>query len=148
MATDAKSPTQPPVALISQRAADFTFRYSNNVQYEPSIWDLKLTFGQTDQTTTPPTVIQHTAITLSWPEVKVLAYFLRSCLAGHEAQIGKIVMVPDTILPIPEEPPQTISPSQRAAWKNVFDAMNKIYDEFMRENPEAVPVSAGKPKRQ
>jgi len=94
------------------------------------------------------TVIQHTAITLSWPEAKVLAYFLNAHVAGHEAQVGRLVMVPDIIPALSEEAPQGVSSANLALWKKAFLAMNKLYHEFVQENPEAAPTPAAKSKHQ
>jgi predicted RNA-binding protein len=95
-------------------------------------------FGQTDQKISPLTVIQHSAITLSWAEVKVLTFFLRAHLAGHEAQVGRVVILPDVVAPVPSEMPRGVP--NATMWKKAYDAMNKLYEEFMRENPESAPA--------
>jgi hypothetical protein len=138
MAANNEASTQPGPTFESKKSDDFTSRYANNVQFEPTLFDLKVIFGSTDLSATPPTVRQHTAIALSWAEVKVLAYFLQAHLVGHETQVGRIVLVPDVVLPPTEEIPATATPWQRAAWKKIFDATNKLYQEFMRKNPEAL----------
>ncbi|MGO9650207.1 MAG: hypothetical protein ACLPOO_19405, partial [Terriglobales bacterium] len=135
MAPENDASAQPNATLDIRRTDDFTSRYANNVQLEPTLWDVKLTFGQTDQKIGPMTVVQHTAITLSWPEAKVFSYFLRSHVAAHEAQIGGITIFPDIILaPSGEVPPGINTPQQQALFKKAVDAMNKVFREFMQEN--------------
>jgi hypothetical protein len=70
---------------------------------EASAWDLKLIFGQLDQARTPNVVTQHTAMALSWLQVKLLIYYLQLDLAVYESQYGKIV-IPAAILPPPPGP--------------------------------------------
>lgn len=82
----------------------FTFDYANNVYLESSAWDLKLIFGQLDQAEGAINVDQHTAITIPWPQAKVLIYFLKVHLLAYEIENGKIV-VPKIALPPEPQPP-------------------------------------------
>ena len=86
-----------------ERDEDFVSLYANNIWHEVSAWDLKLIFGQLDQARTPNVVTQHTAMALSWLQVKLLIYYLQVDLAVYEAQYGKIV-IPAAILPPPPGP--------------------------------------------
>ena len=86
-----------------ERDEDFASLYANNVWYEPSVWDLKLIFGQLDQLKSPNVVTQHTAIAVSWMQVKLMIYFLQIQLAAYEFQNGN-VKLPEGILPPPPEP--------------------------------------------
>ncbi len=72
-------------------------RRANNIWHEVSAWDLKLIFGQLDQARTPNVVTQHTAMALSWLQVKLLIYYLQIDLAVYEAQYGKVA-IPAAIL--------------------------------------------------
>jgi len=130
--------TQSSTTIDVKKASDFTYRYANNVQFEPTLWDLKVIFGQVDQSTSPASILQHTAITLAWPEVKTLAYFLRAHMAAHEAQVGKIALIPETINPPVSEAPAILSAYQRTKFELAYQAMAKVYEEFMRDNPEAL----------
>jgi hypothetical protein len=112
------------------------------------LWDLKLTFGQTDQKISATTVVQHTAITVSWAEAKVLAYFVNAHVASHEAQIGRIVLIPDIVLPPSEEIPPNIPAAKHATWKKAYVAMNKLYQAFIRANPELAPTASAKSQHQ
>lgn len=60
--------------------------------------DLKLIFGQLDQARSPNLVAQHTAIALSWMQVKIMIYCLQIQLAAYEAQYGKVA-IPPALLP-------------------------------------------------
>jgi len=135
--SDATTPDSTPQSVIDyRRTGDFLKRYANNVKFEPSVWDLNFVFGETDQQLGPMVVVQHTAMSLSWPQVKIVAYFLRAYLAAHEAQNGRIKIHPGIIPPVPEEiPEETPDPVE---FKKAVDAMLKNYDEFVRENPEVL----------
>jgi len=106
-----KSPTVPLGSTISEfhRDADFVSRYANNFQIEGTAFDAKLVFGLLDQSKAskePGRVDcdQHTAISLSWPEVKLLIFYLQLHLAGHEKENGKVKISANAL---PPEPPAT-----------------------------------------
>lgn len=90
---------------------DFSEAYANNVYFESSAWDLKLLFGQLDQSgqltqsETKIKTIVHTAITVPWAQAKLMLYWLKGHLEAYEAANGKIQM-PASIIP-PEFPPLT-----------------------------------------
>lgn len=81
---------------------DFSDAYANHVYYESSTWDLKLIFGQLDQSGKEPKVVQHTAITIPWALAKIASYWLRGIVESQELVNGKI-SVPNNIIP-PELP--------------------------------------------
>ena len=94
-----------------RRDPDFVSRYANNVQIESSAFDAKMVFGILDQSSIAKggslAVDQHTAISLSWIEVKLLIFFLQLHVAGHEKENGKIKIPANAI---PPEPPATPQP--------------------------------------
>src|ERR1035437_6050805 len=85
--------------LTFTKVEDFVTAYANNVQFEQNAWDIKMIFGELDQTGGKTNVVeQHTSITLSWAEAKVLSFFLRVQIAAHEIEDGKI-QIPKRVLP-------------------------------------------------
>src|ERR1700691_3791765 len=92
--------TKPATSGDVRRSEELVERYANHVSFEMSVWDLKLIFGQLDQQLGPQTVIQHTAMTLPWPQVKILHHILGSNLVVHEMLNGR-VRVPPGIVPNP-----------------------------------------------
>lgn len=120
------------------RDEDFLYRYANNVFFETTSWDLKITFGQTETQISPQAVIQHTAITLPWPYVKVFAYMLQIHLAGREAEDGKIMVPKGIVLPIPDELPKEAEGKLKHP-KEGLEAVQRLYKEFIAANPEAAP---------
>jgi hypothetical protein len=73
--------------------------YANNSLFEPSVWDLKIIFGQLYRAKNGKSDVDwHTAITLPWPQVKLFAYYLQVNLAMHEAENG-VVKVPERLHP-------------------------------------------------
>ena len=122
-----------PQTLPCRRSGDFVSRYSNNVQLESSAFDLKLVFGLLDQSDAlkimKPSVEQHTAINLSWPEVKLLIFFMQLHLAGYEAESGK-VKVPLNALP--PEPPTTLPPQlDTPAGRRSLEVIRRMRAEFL-----------------
>jgi hypothetical protein len=53
---------------------EITSEYANNTFFEPTIWDLKILFGEFTGRT--DSVDWHTSITLPWARAKLLAYYL------------------------------------------------------------------------
>jgi hypothetical protein len=122
-----------------RRDVDFVSRYANNVQVESNAFDLKLTFGLLDQRgamkdpNAPPSVEQHTAINLSWPEVKLLIFWMQVHLAGFEADNGK-VKIPRNALPseIPANAHEQINdPTAREAARLGLEGIRKLRADFI-----------------
>src|SRR5689334_3796431 len=90
----AEKTTVSPLTVKSQiefkRSEDFVELYANNVKFESSVWDLKLVFGELDQSLGPNVVVQHTAITIPWPQIKLLLFGLNISLTEHEGRAGRI----------------------------------------------------------
>jgi hypothetical protein len=101
-------PTPSPEVEV-HRTADFVSRYANNIRFEAYGSDLKILFGQSDQASGKEIIEQHTAITLSWAQVKLAIYFLKVQLAIYEAQIGVPVILHPVSIPSawPDEVPET-----------------------------------------
>lgn len=75
---------------------DLTVDYANNTFFEPTIWDLKILFGEWAGRTN--SIEWHTAITVPWAQAKLMAYYLAINVAAHELRYGKI-KVPDSMVP-------------------------------------------------
>ena len=99
--------SQSPTVLV-ERSEEFASLYANNVQIEISVWDLKMIFGQLDQSIPAPgRVEQHTAMAIPWIQAKLLAYYLQANIILHESDSGKISVPlnvqPPELLPLPDE---------------------------------------------
>jgi hypothetical protein len=88
------------------RKKTFSSLYANYARLEPSVWDLKMVFGELDQSHGPFTIELHTAITIPWHQVKLLAYLFDAHLAIYESQNGPITL-PDSLVPPAPDPPAT-----------------------------------------
>ncbi|MGA3077550.1 MAG: DUF3467 domain-containing protein [Bryobacteraceae bacterium] len=135
--------TVPEQPLNFRRTSDFRRAYANNIQFESSIWDLVMVFGQVIQN--PPDapgkmiVDQHTAITISWPEVKLLKHYLEVAILGHEAEDGRIPLSPRALpeaLPTDEQRPDMLA-MHTTINRMRLDLLNKSVPEFVA--PPAVP---------
>jgi len=108
---------------------DFKAVYANNFQFEASVWDLKIMLGQLERHTGSTLVNWHTAVTIPWLQVRLVAYFLLINLAIHEQENGR-VNIPVRVMPKAPEPPsgdQANDPSAIA----FYEACKKIYEEML-----------------
>jgi hypothetical protein len=114
---------------------DFATRYANNASFEGSSWDLKMTFGQTDQTLGSDVIVQHTAITIPWSYAKIFSYFLQATIAAQEAEVGHIEVPSKILLP----PPEDLPPEVRDKLKHPNEGMaavRRVWEAFVAANPE------------
>jgi hypothetical protein len=133
------TPETPAPIPVDYRRDDEEFieGYANNVFLESSAWDLRLIFGQTEASKGANVVVQHTAITLPWSQVKVLSYLLQFHLILQESENGKIA-VPKGVIVRPTAPSEELEKQFPNAPK-VFEAVRRLYDDFVTANPEASP---------
>jgi hypothetical protein len=118
-----------------KRTEDFQRSYANNVHLLSSNWDLQLIFGEIDQSQGPNTVLQHTAISIPWPQAKVLLYFLGVHVGSHESEFGRI-KIPAGIIPaVAGEKPKSLDKVSENSWKE----LRRQYEEFIKANPESAP---------
>lgn len=111
----------------------FVESYANNVFLEPNAWDLKVIFGNIDTDKGPNTVVQHTAVTLPWSQIKVGIYFLQFHLAAHEFMNGKVA-VPKGIVTPPPLPTEDQEKDPRV--KKLFEYLQEHFKKFSELNPE------------
>lgn len=77
--------------------------YANNVYLEPSVWDLKLIFGEYSGRKNG--VDWHTSITIPWAQAKLLMYYLGVNIAIHELGQNSPTSVPTSMIPPPPPEP-------------------------------------------
>jgi hypothetical protein len=140
---DDSTPTLPGDNTIKfGRAEDFESLYANHTQYESSVWDLKFVFGQLDQGKGPQFIEQHTAMSVSWPQAKLMAYFTLVNLIIHQANNGTIQVPVAVRPPRPDASDPTI---QDEAGKNVLRYLGWVHDQFFGSDPYIPPgVDAAK----
>ena len=106
----------------------FEVAYANNFHFEPSVWDLKILFGQLEQHTGTSAIDWHTAITIPWLQAKFVAYYLRVQAAWHEQQTGPL-KAPAFVMP-PEPKPPTGELANDPVANALYEAQKKIYNEM------------------
>jgi hypothetical protein len=116
------------------RTGDFENVYANNVGFEPSAWDLKVVFGQLDQSQGVVNVEQHTAVTLAWPEVKVLAFMLAASVLGYEVEHGKIKVPPGGLPTMPPLPTGEAANNPKVV--ELHNAVTKLYAHAFLDPPQ------------
>jgi hypothetical protein len=123
-------------------APDFEFAdqfyeaYANNVYLEASAWDLKLIFGQLDQSgqlipgERKIKIVEHSAITVPWTQAKLMLFWLRGQIEAHELVNGKVhlppALIPPPIPPLTEEMKKS-DPKAEA----VHAIFSRLRDEFI-----------------
>ncbi len=120
--------TEQPVVQSAQHK-DFVSRYSSNVQFDTSIWGLRMVFGELIGGATNRQVIeQHTAISMSWIHVKVFQAFLEAFLAWHEAGEQGDVEVPARLFPNAYDPSPDIF--KNPAWAHKYNRLKERIDDI------------------
>jgi hypothetical protein len=104
--------------------------YANYVNFEISDLDLKILFGQLNQLGAQANVNWHTAVTMAWPQAKIMSYFLRVNLAIYEAT-HEIIKLPAAMLPATPTLPEDIETNP--ASKKVYEAVQTLRKELMEE---------------
>jgi hypothetical protein len=96
---------------VVERANDFTTSYANNINFESTPWDMKLTFGHIDQATGTVVIKQDFAVTIPWPQAKLALFWLRVHVETSEAEVGVKIPIRKDLIP-PEMP--TLKPEQES----------------------------------
>lgn len=127
--TPTAGPSVPTTADVRRDEENFIEGYANHIAVESNAFDLKMVFGLYDHRAAPkPVVNQFSSMNISWPEVKILIFFLQLHVAGYELDNGNI-KVPDSAIP-PELPPlpETLdNPKARQA----YEMLKKMREEFV-----------------
>lgn len=110
-----------------RRDNDFLSLYANNVRFELSVWDLKLIFGQLDQSSGELAIDQHTAVAISWAQAKLMSYYLQLNLAIHEADNGPITVPASVKPPKPERPVGDLANDPKA--QALYELAQKMHGE-------------------
>ena len=139
-------PLFPKSSIQFSKSQDFANTYANNVFFESSLWDLRMIFGQNDQQLGPNAVVQHTAVTVPWAQVKLMKYFLDAQLLAHEIQNGRIHIPPNVVPLVLDELPKEIEKLDPKA-REIWNAVKANYDSFIKTNPEASPNEANKSEK-
>ena len=133
-------PTVPTDKLNFKRREDeFDSLYANNVQFEASVWDLKMVFGELDQSSGSTIVEQHTAVTVSWPEAKIMVYYFLVNLIGYQTRNGPIG-IPAAVLP---PRPDSSDTALDADGKKLYDYLAWVHDQLFSDHPYVPPGTEG-----
>jgi hypothetical protein len=124
-----KSTLQDPAPTDAAAEYDFDDVYANCAHLEISAWDAKVIFGQLDQSSGTPLVDWHTAVTLPWPQAKILAYYLQATIEAYEAINGRI-KIPAGALPMKPVAPTNNSNSRKQQNPSLA---SKLYEQLERD---------------
>jgi hypothetical protein len=106
---------------------DLSVEYANNVLLEPTIWDLKVLFGE--YTNRAQKVEWHTSMTMPWATAKLLMYFLQVHIAIYETHMQKI-KIPHAAIPTAPAAP---TPEQNdEAAKVLFEKVRLLHEQFVQ----------------
>ena len=115
-------------AKANEENDEMTVDYANNTMFEPTIWDLKLIFGEYSQRT--QSVEYHTSITVPWLQAKMILYFLQANIAAHEAVYGKVRIPPEATPPEWTAPTPEQAESQPKS-QEIFETLKKLRQQFL-----------------
>ncbi len=101
--------------------------YANNTMFEPTVWDLKLIFGE--YSARSQSIEVHTSITIPWAQAKLMLYYLQANVAAHEVVHGKI-KIPDAVVP-PEWPPLTPEQALDPKAQKTFETLQEVRKQFL-----------------
>jgi hypothetical protein len=124
--TTVRSPTTP----VPARTGDFISVYANNAFFESSAWDLKIIFGQLDQSSGEPIVRQNIAVTVPWAQAKLALYWMRIHIEGIELQQGGKIPIRKDLLP-PEIPALTPEQENDPVARKFYEFARKFREEFI-----------------
>jgi hypothetical protein len=130
MTETAQTGVSPDESLV-KKAEDFMDFYANNALLQSTLWDLRILFGQVDQTLKDSPSIYNLSVRIPWPQVKLMLYFLTLHLSGYETKNGRIKLPPGMVPEFPTCPPQGGEPDDE--WR----ALRRVWEQFVAENPEA-----------
>ena len=130
----AKTPEQP--KLENARDESFENFYANNIQFESTLWDLRMFFGQVDLATQK--IVQHTAMNIPWPQAKIAAYYMVVNLVINQAMNG-IVFLPEFVIP---PRPKPSDPAAQQFGPRTIEYLGWIHDQVFGPNPYIPPAVA------
>lgn len=116
--------------LAQQRVEGFQSIYANSVVFEPSAWDLKLIFGQLDQSVEPAATRQSVSVTISWQQAKLALFWLRVQVQAMEDQLKTRIPIREDIQPAPL-PEMTAEQKKLPEAKKFHDWYAKVRKEFL-----------------
>jgi hypothetical protein len=114
---------------VGRRSPDFYAAYANQIRFETSSWDLKIIFGQLDQSAGSPDVEWQSAVTIPWAQVKLGIFSLQAQVAAYEHLFGKIQTPWDVIPPGPTKPSDE-ELARNPASKGLYEKVLKLYEDF------------------
>ncbi len=123
--TDQKSPAPQPQI---DRASDFTTRYANNLYFESTAWDMKITFGHVEQATGPIIIKHDFAVTIPWPQAKLALFWLRLHVETAEAEVATKIPIRKDLIPVELPKPDAGQEDDPR-----MERFREIYDRLRRE---------------
>jgi hypothetical protein len=116
--------------LTQQRVEGFQSIYANSVVFEPSAWDLKLIFGQLDQSVDPAATRQTVSVTISWQQAKLALFWLKVQVQAMEDQLKTKIPIREDIQPAPL-PAMTAEQKKNPEARKFYDWYAKARKEFL-----------------
>jgi hypothetical protein len=127
MTAAVKSPIPPTSKPAVERSTDFPTYYSNNIVYESTAWDIKLTFGHIEQATAPVLTRNDCSVTIPWPLAKLLLFWIRLHVESAEVEIaGKIPIRKDLLPPeLPDRLPEELEadPANAKRFREIYERL-------------------------
>ena len=116
--------------LTQQRVEGFQYIYANSIVFEPSAWDLKVIFGQLDQSVDPAATKQTVSVTISWQQAKLALFWLKVQVQAMEDQLKTKIPIREDIHPA-ELPALTAEQKKTPEARKFHDWYAKARKEFL-----------------
>lgn len=124
------SPTAPTPQPTIERAPDFTTRYANNLYFESTAWDMKITFGHVEQATGPVVIRHDFAVTIPWPQAKLALFWLRLHVETAEAEVGTKIPIRKDLIPA-ELPKPDAQQGNDPTYRRFCEIYERLRKEFL-----------------
>jgi hypothetical protein len=115
-----------------ERSPDYRAYYANNINFESTAWDMKLTFGHLDMVTAPIKVKNDCSITIPWPQAKFALFWLRLHVESAEAEVGAKIPIRKDLWPVefPNGPPD--SQADPVKFQQLREIYERLREEFLK----------------
>lgn len=126
MGNEGSSADQP--LLDVREHENFERWYSNNILFQPTDIDLTMVFGELERRGNKNGVRQHTAMTTTWEQAKIMLYFLQLNIIMREIVVGKI-SIPRSLWP-PVPPIPDGEPDEKT--QALYEAVKALHEKFIQ----------------
>jgi hypothetical protein len=130
MSDESKQVVDSDSPLKAVRGEDFVNLYANHLISDSTAWDMKLTFGQFEETDGKTVIRQKAAINLPFGLAKLAIYWMQIAIIAHEIETGRKVNIRQNMRPpAPPEPSSELANDPTVT--EYYNVVKKLYEDFI-----------------